>query len=226
MQKTNPQRWYYWADVLGVVVFQDMVQKYGGASGLTVPDFLAELKAMMDITHNHPSIIQYTVFNEGDCVGVFKNVSAIVEWARAYDPSRLVDTNSGGPANDLHVGDVNDIHSYPWPGKPVPSASQYAMVGEFGGIGTFQTGVHEWANGQCGTYLKEPTPQAYTDVYVQMIGNLTVYKDDPGVSACIYTQTTDVENECDGMENKDRSPKFTAAQVAQIKAANQRLTGA
>jgi hypothetical protein len=44
------------------------------------------------------------------------------------DPTRLVDTNSGGPANNLHVGDVNDIHSYPWPGNPVPSALQYAMV--------------------------------------------------------------------------------------------------
>lgn len=60
---------------------------------------------------NHPSIIQWDVFNEGDCVGVFSDVPAVVAWVKAYDPSRLVDTNSGGPANALAVGDVNDIHT-------------------------------------------------------------------------------------------------------------------
>jgi len=94
------------------------------------------------------------------------------------------------------------------------------MVGEFGGIGTYQTGQHEWANGQCGTYLHVDSPQIYADTYSQMLGNLTNYKSAPGVSVCIYTQTTDVENECDGMVNMDRSAKFSPAQVAEIRAAN------
>ena len=223
-QKVNPQRWYWWADSLGVVILHDMVQKYGGATAQTVQPFLAEFKALIDNNYNHPSIIQYTAFNEGDCYGVF-NVPEVVQWVQAYDTSRLVDTNSGGGANDLHIGNVNDIHSYPYPGSPAPSATQYAMVGEFGGIGTYVTGQHELANGQCGTYLYEPTPQNYTDTYVGMIKSLTGFRDAPGVSVCIYTQTTDVENECDGMVNMDRTPKFNAAQIAQIVAANQALTG-
>ena len=225
-QKVNPQRWYYWADTLGVAILHDMVQKYGGATAQTVPSFLTEFKAMVDGVGNHPSIIQWEVFNEGDCWNAFPSVPEVVAWIKAYDPHRLVDTNSGGGANDLHIADVNDIHSYPWPGSPSPSATQYAMVGEFGGIGTYQTGQDEWANGQCGTYLHVDTPQIYADTYTQMIGNLSLYKNSPGVSVCIYTQTTDVENECDGMVNMDRTPKFTPAQIAQIKAANVALIAA
>jgi beta-galactosidase/beta-glucuronidase len=109
-QKVNSDRWYYYADLLGVVVLQDMPQKYGGSTPATVEPFLAELKAMMDGRGNHPSILQWEIFNEGDCVRSF-NASQVVEWAKAYDPHRLIDTNSGGPANDLHIGDVNDVHS-------------------------------------------------------------------------------------------------------------------
>ena len=58
-QKVNPQRWYYWADTLGVAVLHDMVQKYGGATAQTVPSFLSEFKAMVDGVGNHPSIIQW-----------------------------------------------------------------------------------------------------------------------------------------------------------------------
>ena len=187
----NSERWYYHADRLGVVVIQDMIQKYGGATQNTVPDFMMEIKAMIDGRGNHPSIVQWTVFNEGDCEGVF-NITATTEYIQAYDPHRLVDTNSGGPGNDLHIADVNDIHSYPWPGSPSPSATQYAMIGEFGGIGAFVPGK-EWAPGQCSTYLRAKDPQEEADLYVQMAGNITLYRDSPGVSVSIYTQITDVE---------------------------------
>jgi hypothetical protein len=162
------------------------------------------------------------VFNEGDCEGVF-NITATTEWVQAYDPYRLVDTNSGGPGNDLHIANVNDIHSYPWPGNPAPSATQYAMIGEFGGLGWFAAGK-EWAPGQCSTYLKCDSPQQEADLYCEMAGNITSYKELPGVSVSIYTQITDVENECDGFLNMDRTSKFSPAQTAQIVAANQKLT--
>jgi hypothetical protein len=176
---------------------------------------------MFDGRGNHPSIIQWELFNEGDCYGVF-NVPEVVAWATAYDPYRLIDTNSGGGANDLHIGDVNDIHSYPWPGSPAPSATQYAMLGEFGGLGAFINGK-EWAPGQCGTYLPTPTPADEAGVYVNMTKILEVNKYSPGVSVSIYTQITDVENECDGFYNMDRSAKFSADQLAAVKAANQAL---
>jgi hypothetical protein len=223
-QKVNSERWYYAADRLGVYVLQDAVQKYGGASAATIPAFMSDLKAMMDGRGNHPSIIQWEIFNEGDCVGVFPNVSDVIAWAQAYDPFRLVDTNSGGPANDLRVGNVFDIHSYPWPGSPTPTATQYAMVGEFGGIGAFIPG-HEWAPHQCSTYLHTDTAQEEADTYVNMTAKLIAYKA-TGVSVSIYTQLSDVENECDGFFNMDRTSKFTAAQTAQIKAANAALIAA
>ena len=58
--------------------------------------------------YNHPSIVQWEVFNEGDCVGVF-NAPQMVQIALDLDPSRLIDTNSGGPANGLYIANVNDI---------------------------------------------------------------------------------------------------------------------
>ncbi len=222
-QKVTPQRWYWYADSIGVVILQDMVQKYGGATAATVGPFLQELKDMIDNVYNHPSIVQWETFNEGDCVRAF-NATAVVEWVQQYDPYRLVDTNSGGPANSLHVGDVNDIHSYPYPGNPAPSATQVAMVGEFGGIGTYVTGQHEWANGQCHTYLHVDNATAYTSTYIGMLATVTKNRDTTGLSYCVYTQTTDVENECDGMVNMDRTAKFTDAEVAAIKVANLALT--
>ena len=105
-------------ETLGVVVFQDMVQKYGRASKATVPLFVSDAAAMVHGRRNHPSILQWTAFNEGDCWEVFKtpphDVPGIVALVRSLDPTRLVDTDSGGGANNLHIGDVNDIHSYPY----------------------------------------------------------------------------------------------------------------
>ena len=96
------------------------------------------------------------------------------------------------------------------------------MIGEFGGLGAFITGK-EWAPGKCGTYLHCDTPQIEADLYVQMAGNISLYKNNPGTSVSIYTQITDVENECDGFLNMDRSNKFTPAQQQAIVAANAAL---
>lgn len=131
-QKINPERWYYHADKTGVVVFQDMVQKYGGASDATIPFFVADMTAAILGRKNHPCIVQFETFNEGDCWGVFKtkpyDVPGIVSLANELAPTHLIDTDSGGGANDLHIGDVDDIHSYPAPGDPAASSTQYGRV--------------------------------------------------------------------------------------------------
>jgi hypothetical protein len=227
-QKVNPERWYYHADRLGVIVFQDMVQKYGGASKATVPLFVDDLRRMITDRGNHPCIVQWTTFNEGDCWQVFDTppfaVADIVKMAARLDNSfRLVDTDSGGDANNDHIGDVNDVHDYPNPGNPIPSSKQYAMVGEFGGIGAFVAGK-EWKPGACHTYLHVDTPADEAAAYVKMAGTLATRAGH--ISASVYTQTTDVELECDGFLNYDRTSKFNAEDTAKIKAANEALVEA
>lgn len=216
-QKVNPERWYYHADTLGVIVFQDMVQKYGGATNATVHHFMNDLQAMITGPRsNHPCIVQWTAFNEGDCWEVF-DVPSVIKYVRQLDPTRLVDTDSGGKANDLHIGDVNDIHSYPYPGDPQASDTQYAMIGEFGGIGAFVKGK-EWKADACHTYLHVDTPHDEATTYIKMAATIADRVDH--ISASVYTQTTDVELECDGFLNYDRSNKFSDKDTAAIREAN------
>ena len=122
---------------------QDAVQKYGGASNATIAFFESDLVAMIRGRGNHPSIVQWETFNEDDCWKVFvtkpHTVAEVVELARRTDwQGRPVDTDSGGGDDYDEAGDVNDIHSYPYPGDPIPSPNKYATthseLGELGGM--------------------------------------------------------------------------------------------
>jgi len=223
-QKVNPERWYYFADKVGLAIFQDMPQKYGGATADTVPLFVQDLTAMIEGRGNHPSILQWDTFNEGDCWRVFNtkpyDVEGITQLAKKLDPTRLVDTDSGGNGDVKQISDVYDIHTYPSPGDPKPRGTQYAMVGEFGGIGTFVKGK-EWAPNKCFAYLNEYTSANDAEKYIDMAQTLASRVDH--VSASVYTQTTDIENECDGFLNYDRSNKFNDEQTKAISDANQAL---
>jgi hypothetical protein len=189
-----------------------------------VPYFVEDFIAMVKGRGNHPSIVQIETFNEGDCWGVFNkkpfDVAAIVALARKLAPNRLIDTDSGGGANNLHIGDVNDIHSYPFPGNPAASATQYGMIGEFGGIGAFQQG-HMWTRSGCFAYKENANAHDQSGMYVNMTEQIQANRDH--ISATVYTQTTDLENECDGFLNYDRTNKFTDADTAAIAKANQAL---
>ena len=228
-QKVNPERWYYHADRLGILVLQDAVQKYGRASEATIPYFETDLVRMILDRGNHPSIVQWETFNEIDCWYVFKDppnaVADVVALAKQTDwQDRPVDTDSGGLANRLPLGDVFDIHSYPNPGRPSPTKTRYAMIGEYGGIGAFIAGK-EWVPGRCHTYLRVESPQEEAARYINMTRTL-VDEVPRGLSAAIYTQITDVELECDGFFNYDRSPKFSDDQRSAIVAANRKLLAA
>ena len=138
-------------------------------------------------------------------MGVF-NVSEVVAWAEAYDGAqsahgaagagRLIDVNTGGPANSLGLGEANDVHSYPYPAAPRDSGTQFAMVGEFGGLGWFPAASSSWAPGDCYTYLQMQSPQAFADLYCVLTESLTL--EGAFVSGAIVTQATDLECECDG----------------------------
>jgi len=216
-QKINPERWYYAADTMGVMVFQDAVQHFGGNPSQDL--FKSDWAAAIHGRGNHPSIVQWEIFNEGDCVRSF-NVPEMVNFTRDLDPYRLIDAHSGGDMNA--GGDVNDIHTYPYPGNPKPNGKQYGMIGEFGGIGAFLDGK-EWVPNKCHTYLKVDTPTEEASKYVSMAQTIAGYQKAKTASASVYTQITDVELECDGFLNYDRTNKFSAADTASIAAANQAI---
>lgn len=208
--KTEPQRFYYWADKLGLLVWQDMPAIWYQNEDTTATRrvFRKELKAMIDDHYNSPSIVTWVPFNENWGAFDVKNVTA---WLKQYDQSRLINGNSGfnnnppyqKPAGDPGNGDFVDTHIYVGPyGASVPDDQRAASLGEFGGVGLFVRG-HMWPV-ENNAYAYEPTRSALTDRYVflmERVEQLMKYK---GLSVAVYTQTTDVEHEVNGLLTYDR----------------------
>jgi len=201
--KVEPERWYYWADTLGLLVWQDMPSTVvrGNATRTleSTTQFERELDALIDQRRNHPSIIMWVPFNEG--WGQY-DTPRIVEAVRQRDPSRLVNNASGW--TDAKVGDVNDIHRYPGPGAPPKEAARAAVLGEFGGLGLPLAG-HTWQDQSNWSYRGFTTQPALTDAFVALLGRMHPLIGSPGLSAAVYTQTTDVEIEVNGLMTYDRA---------------------
>lgn len=215
--KVEPARWYYHCDKLGMLVWQDMPsgdmgnrwESRPGVSGLgtekeRTPEseaiFRKEWKAIMDANYNFPSIVMWVPFNEA--WGQFKT-GEITEWTMKYDPSRLVNSASGG--NFFPVGHIMDLHNYPAPAMPTPELfgqTQVIVLGEFGGLGLPVTG-HTWQQKDNWGYQTFKTNEELLDRYKTFMESLTglISK---GLSAAIYTQTTDVEVETNGLMTYDR----------------------
>lgn len=209
--KTEPKRFYYWADKLGLFIWQDMpaiwYQHEDTARNRSV--YRRELRAIIDDHYNSPSIITWVPFNEN--WGAF-DVREITDWVKQYDPSRLVNGNSGfnnnpdyqKPYGDPGNGDYVDTHIYVGPyGASVPDDHRAASLGEFGGVGLFTRG-HMWPV-ENNAYAYEATSEGLTDRYVlllQQVEQLMKYR---GLSVAIYTQTTDVEHEVNGLLTYDRA---------------------
>jgi hypothetical protein len=205
--KVEPDRWYYWCDKLGLLVWQDMPS--GDKSiGVNDPDlkrtpesakqYELELKRMIDGRYNHPSIVMWVVFNEG--WGQF-DTKRITEWTKEYDPTRLVDSASGWA--DRKVGDVHDIHNYAPPASPDPEPKRAAVLGEFGGLGLPVEG-HLWTKKNWG-YEVMKSQVELTRKYERFLAQVWKFKDKPGLSAAVYTQITDVETEVNGLLTYDRA---------------------
>jgi len=221
--KIEPARLYYWCDKLGLMVWQDMPSgdKYIGGrdpdiqrSPESARQFQAELTAMITTFYNHPSIIMWVPYNEG--WGQW-DTPRIVDLIKKLDPTRLVNNASGW--SDRGVGDVHDIHSYPGPASPPTEENRAAVLGEFGGLGLPVKG-HTWQDEKNWGYRSYKTREDLTDAYVVLIDNLRSLIGD-GLSAAVYTQTTDVEIEVNGWMTYDRAMiKMNAKKAA---AANKRL---
>ncbi|MBW3624541.1 MAG: hypothetical protein KY468_14135 [Armatimonadetes bacterium] len=195
--KVEPARWYYWADKLGVLVWQDMP-----SGNNRTPEsqalFEGELLNMIRFLYNHPSVVMWVVFNEG--WGQF-DTERITRWVKGTDPSRIVSNASGW--TDRNVGDVIDMHKYPDPGSPQPEPNRAAVLGEFGGLSLPIPG-HLWSAENWG-YQRINTPEKLTRRYEEMLREVYRLKENPGLSAAIYTQTTDVETETNGLLTYDRA---------------------
>ena len=215
--KIEPDRWYYWCDKLGLLVWQDMPSASSDREGGPwIPEsnrkqFEVELRRMVEEFYNHPSIIMWVVFNEG--WGQY-DTERLTAWVKEMDPSRLVNNASGWA--DRGVGDVNDIHSYPGPATPEPEADRAIVLGEFGGLGLPLEG-HTWQARDNWGYRSYESREDLTNSYVDLIKKLQPMIA-RGLSAGVYTQTSDVEVEVNGLMTYDR--ELIKPDVEQVRKAN------
>jgi len=196
--KYEPYRWYYWADKLGLLVWQDMPSPNSYTEHVPPVDtaeFRSELTRLIKTHWNSPSIVTWVIFNEAQAQ---HNTPGYVSMVHKLDPSRLINQASGG--NHFGVGDFLDIHSYPPPGVPF-SKTQVLACGEYGGIG-YIIPNHTWKVGD--TYIMINNKKDYLDLYDKFTKDLTLYKTNMGLSAAVYTEITDVEVELNGLMTYDR----------------------
>jgi beta-galactosidase/beta-glucuronidase len=210
--KVEPARWYYHADRNGILVWQDMPsgdkspqwqsRNYFNGTELrrsqaSEENYRKEWKEIIDLTWSNPSVVVRVPFNEA--WGQFKT-REITEWTQNYDPSRLVNPASGG--NHYDVGDILDMHNYPDPVMGLFDSKRSCVLGEYGGIGLVIDG-HLWESDRNWGYVQYKTPEEATRTYIELAQKLK--KLIPGCySAAVYTQTTDVEIEVNGLMTYDR----------------------
>ncbi len=213
--KVEPARWYYHCDRLGLLVWQDMPSAYMGRGverglfvspfdeqdaerpGVSQAQFEGELREMIDAFQAFPSIVMWVPFNEG--WGQY-DTGRISRWIEQYDPTRLVNAASGW--TDRGAGHVYDTHIYPGPGMQLAGDGRATILGEFGGLG-WPVDDHLWWNKRNWGYRTYHSRQELNDQYdkivSQVLGPLS-----RGLAAAIYTQTSDVEGEVNGLMTYDR----------------------
>jgi hypothetical protein len=195
--KVEPERWYYWCDRLGLLVWQDMPSGNNATpEGRT--QFEIELQRMIEGRGNHPALITWVLFNEG--WGQY-DTERLAAWVKGIDPSRLVDDASGW--TDKRAGDLIDVHSYPGPECRLPEPDRASVLGEFGGLGLGTPG-HTWSD-QFWGYLPMTNASKLGFRYGTLLERVHALRSVSGLSAAIYTQTTDVETECNGLLTYDRA---------------------
>ena len=239
-QIVEPRRFYYLADRLGYLIWQDMPAAWPpGRRGLThaqvrqrilacgnwgaigpIPayerrEYRRELTAMIKELRNDPSIVVWTPFNEGWGI---HNVPGIVHLIHQLDPSRLIDADSGVNVNPIYKnyylipGNVVDIHHYPGPRAIAPSRTQAASAGECGGV-WYPLVKHYWPN----TPITRPySRSAALARYRKDWREAWQLRHRLGISAIVFTELMDQEQEIGGLLTYDRVPKFSIRTIRRI----------
>jgi len=222
--KVEPARWYYHCDKLGILVWQDIPNVGFGKDGKILGEntdirdnFHDEMKRVMESLHNYPSIVLWTVYNEGWGQPKEPVSRQGVDIAREQDPTRLVSIASGW--FDYEHGDIKDTHWYSEPNMlPNPMNKRVSVCGEYGGI-TYVVDGHRWLGGSIMKYTQVDSQEELKDRFVKYVGMIQDLQQG-GLCAAVYTQLTDLEDEENGMMTYDRKVvKVNDAQLKEIREA-------
>ncbi len=223
--KVEPARWFYWADRLGLMVWQDMPSMKSDivpSDGAKV-QFEKELRELIAEHQTAPSIVMWVNQNEGWGQHDQAKMAALV---KSLDPTRLVNNMSGVNccgAKDGGNGDVVDWHSYVEPHGPQASVNRAAVIGEFGGLG-LKIQNHMWDPASAFSYEMLPdiatVSKRYAGMMTQNISNMKY----SGLNAAVYTEIVDVENEVNGFLTYDRAVMKVDTTI--VRNANQGLVDA
>ncbi|KAL6230396.1 hypothetical protein BDW75DRAFT_73694 [Aspergillus navahoensis] len=220
--KVEPALFYRACDELGLLVIQDMPSMpLRDPNAAQQAEFARQLELLINQLKNYPSIYTWVVYNEGWGQLSTGPEFALTERVKELDPTRLVDSTSGW--HDHGAGDYSDNHHYANPqcGAPFYSSPSVAydpqrigMQGEFGGIGHNVSIENLW-NVQAAidtiaqTYEIDEDLDTWNYRAHYLLSELTEQVTKFACSAAVWTQTTDVEGEVNGLLTYDRRVQRT-----------------
>ena len=243
--KIEPLRWYYHCDKEGILVWQDMVTggtKYkmmyiGVLAFLEIhikdnnekaykrlarqdkegrDEFEKEVRITMNYLKNCVSLSTWVAFNEG--WGQFDSVR-ITNDMKKIDPTRLIDSVSGWNDQGKGTSDTKSLHIYFKPIK-MPKDKRCIVLSEFGGY-SIKTKGHVFSPKKSFGYRIYNTPEKYAKAYEKLFEKRIIPNIEKGLSATVYTQVSDVEEEINGLVTYDR--KVIKLPVELVKQLNKQL---